>query len=120
MNTEKRERPPLTARGLRHWKWVSRYFREIVFSADAYLFVGGGVLVGLLAEYYRKLETNGTTELLGIAAVGIAALAVAITALASFVSPWTDNSLRIRAGNQRGRSQAPCSPRPALRSHPPL
>lgn len=106
MSTEKKsdstERPPLTARGLRHWKWISRYFRELVFSPDAYLFVGGGALVGVLAEYYRKIETDGTTELFGIAAVGIAALAVTITALAIFVSLVSDNYLRIMAVNRRG------------------
>jgi hypothetical protein len=96
------ERPQLTARDLRHWKWVSRYFREIVFSPDAYLFVGGGILVGLLAEYYRKIDTDGSIELLGIAAVGIAALAVTITALAIFVSLVSDNYLRILAVNRSG------------------
>ena len=96
------EKRRLTARDLRHWKWVPRYFREIVLSLDAYLFVGGGILVGLLAEYYRKIETDGTIELLGIAAVGIAALAVTITALAIFVSLVTDNYLRILAINRRG------------------
>jgi len=60
----------------------------------------GGLLVGFLGEFYRRVETDGSAELFAIAGIGIAALAVALTALSIFVSLVNDAYLRILALNK--------------------
>jgi hypothetical protein len=98
--SQQKERPPLTAQDIRSWKWVPRYFMSIIGSTDAVLFLGGGLLVGLLAELYRRVQTDGSVELFAIAALGVAALAVTLTALSIFVSLVNDTYLRILALNR--------------------
>lgn len=94
------DKVPLDAKDIRHWKWVPRYFLSIIRSVDAALFVAGGILVGFLGEFYRRVEADGSAELFAIAGIGIAALAVALTALSIFVSLVNDAYLRILALNK--------------------
>ena len=107
MNPKERQRSSeeldLSAQDLRNWKWIPQYFRGIVASADAALFLGGGLLVGFLAEYFKKIDVDGPSELFAIAGLGVAALAVTLTALSIFVTLVNDAYLRILALNEESK-----------------
>jgi hypothetical protein len=100
------DKAELKAQDLRSWRWVPPYFASIIRSADALLFIGGGLLIGFLAELYRQVDTDGPVELFAIAGLGLAALAVTLTALSIFVSLVTDTYLRILAVNEESRGIA--------------
>jgi hypothetical protein len=87
--------PIMTANELISGKWLSRYARTIFFAQDAFLFLASGLAIGWLAELFRKIDTDGSTELLAMAAIGLAAVAVSLTALSIFVSLVDSTYLRI-------------------------
>lgn len=78
-------------------KWLLQYARGMLFQPDSFGFLLGGLVGGLVSEYFRQVEANGEVILLALAAVGFAALAVALTALTIFVSFVNDTYLRILA-----------------------
>ena len=74
----------------------------MLLQADALGFLLGGLVVGWIAEYYRPVDINGEVVLVGLTAVGFAALAVALTALTIFVSFVSDTYLRILTMSSKG------------------
>jgi hypothetical protein len=102
---------PLNAQDISSWRWVPHYYLYIITSADAILFVAGGLLVGILSYFSHRIEAGGVVELLGIAALGVTALAVTITALSIFVLLADDAYVRTMALNKQidrvGRSMIP-------------
>jgi len=69
---------------------------------DAFLFLCSGIAVGVLADQFTEVEKDGEMILVALAAVGFAALAVVLTALAVFVSLVNDAYLRILDFSERG------------------
>jgi hypothetical protein len=74
----------------------------MLLQTDSLGFLLGGLAVGLIAEYFRKVEINGELVLVGLTTVGFAALAVALTALTIFVSFVDDTYLRILTMSSKG------------------
>ena len=95
--------PALTSDDLRDGTWLRTYARKILISPDTVMFLFSGVAVGLLAEFFAQIESDGESDLLAFTAVGFAALAVALTALAIFVSFVNDTYLRILGTTRKGR-----------------
>lgn len=92
----------LSAEDLRSSMWLRAYATRILLSADALLFVCAGCGVGVLADSFKPVESNGEIALIGLTAVGFAALAVALTALSIFVTLVNDAYLRILSMSDRG------------------
>jgi hypothetical protein len=96
------EPPTLDPADLRRPRWVRLYARRLFLSTDAVLFVGAGIAVGFLSDYFTQVESDGEAILIAFTAIGFAALAVALTALAIFVSLVNDAYLRILGMSERG------------------
>lgn len=94
--------PSLKKRDLQNGRWLRAYARHLFVSMDAFLFLCSGVTVGVLAELFTRVEKDGEALLVALAAVGFAALAVALTALAIFVSLVNDAYLRVLGMSERG------------------
>jgi len=93
--------PPLSAPELQDGTWLRVYARRILASPDTVLFLCSGVAVGLLADFFSTIESDGEAALLSLMLVGFAALAVALTALSIFVSFVNDTYLRILGVTRR-------------------
>ena len=74
----------------------------MLIQVDTLGFLLSGILVGLISEYFRQVETNGELVLLSLTAIGFAALAVELTALTIFVSFVNDSYLRVLTMSARG------------------
>ncbi len=94
--------PSVTKRELHSGRWLRAYARHVLVSTDAFLFLCSGIAVGVLAELFKQVEKDGEALLVALAVVGFAALAVALTALAIFVSLVNDAYLRVLAMSERG------------------
>jgi hypothetical protein len=94
--------PDLKAQDLRSARWLRGYARRVLVSTDAVLFLVSGVATALVSEHFRRVEIDGEGILLALTAVGFAALAVALTALAIFVSLVNDAYLRILDMSKKG------------------
>jgi hypothetical protein len=94
--------PTLKKKDLQNGRWLPAYARWLLISTDAFLFLCSGVAVGVLADQFTEVEKDGEAILVALAAVGFAALAVALTALAIFVSLVNDAYLRILGISERG------------------
>ena len=96
------EAPSLKTQDLENGRWLRAYARHLFVSMDAFLFLCSGIAVGVLAELFKRVETDGEALLVALVAVGFAALAVALTALAVFVSLVNDAYLRVLAMSEKG------------------
>lgn len=96
------EAPSLETEDLQNGRWLRAYARHLFVSLDAFLFLCSGIAVGVLAELFKRVETNGELLLIALVAVGFAALAGALTALAVFVSLANDAYLRVLALSKKG------------------
>jgi hypothetical protein len=98
----KHDVPQVSGEDLGSPRWLQIYARELIFSTDTLLFLLAGLAVGLLSDRFTTIEVDGVAELLALAAIGFAALAVALTALSIFVSLVNDAYLRILDLSNKG------------------
>ena len=94
--------PVLSADSLRSGSWLRTYAGRMLISTDTLTFLCAGIAVGLLAQLFTQIQSDGETALLALTAIGFAALAVALTALSIFVSFVNDAYLRILGVTRKG------------------